>query len=197
MNAVTRKRFTISEYHRLIELGFLTENDRVELIRGELMQMAAKGTLHSVCTTKLYRELDKLIGDTAVIRCQEPIILHSDSEPETDIAIARGQPDDYVSSHPFPQDILLLIEVSDSTVNYDQNTKLELYAIDGIPNYWIINLVAYQLECYSNPLPNIRGNFVYSTKQIVFPQETIKLPIFSNLSLELNQIFPRLELHQS
>lgn len=135
MTVVTPKRFTLAEYHRLIELGFLSEDDRVELIRGELMQMAAKGTRHSVCNTKLFRELDTLVGDRAVVRGQEPIILPSDSEPEPDVIIARGQADDYLSNHPLPEDILLIIEVSDSTLDYDQNTKLTLYAEDGISDY--------------------------------------------------------------
>ena len=90
--AIAPKRFTITEYHRLIELGFLGKDDRVELIRGELSQMSAKGTIHSVCNSKLVRELDRLIGDLVVVRGQEPIVLLStDSEPEPDVVIAKGQ----------------------------------------------------------------------------------------------------------
>ncbi len=84
MTQVTPKRFTIAEYHHLIELGFLTEDDRVELIRGELMQMAANCPRHSVCNTKLFHELNRLVGNKAVVRGQEPIILPTDSEPEPD-----------------------------------------------------------------------------------------------------------------
>lgn len=142
MSPATTKRFTLDEYHHLIELGFLTEDDRVELIRGELVQMAAKGTSHSVCNSKLVRELDRLVGDRVYIRGQEPIILPADSEPEPDVVIARGQPDDYLLNHPHPQDILLLIEVSDSTWQYDQTIKLSLYAENQIQDYWIVNLVA-------------------------------------------------------
>jgi Uma2 family endonuclease len=91
MTVITPKRFTIDEYHRLIELGFLTENERIELIRGELIQITAKGTLHTFSTTRLCRQLDRLLGDNAVVRCQEPIILPSDSEPEPDAVIACGR----------------------------------------------------------------------------------------------------------
>lgn len=157
MTQVTTKRFTLAEYHRLIKLGFLTEDDRVELIRGELVQMAAKVTSHSVCNTKLVRELDRLVGDRAVVRGQEPIILPADSEPEPDVVIAQGQPDDYLSNHPYPQDILLVIEVSDSTLEYDQTAKLFLYAEDQIQDYWIVNLVAHQLERYSQPYQDTQG----------------------------------------
>ncbi|NJL10052.1 MAG: Uma2 family endonuclease [Calothrix sp. SM1_7_51] len=190
--SVTTKCFTIEEYHRLNELGFLKENDRVELIRGELVQMAAKGTLHSVCNTKLFRELERLISNNAVIRNQEPIILPADSEPEPDIVIARGEPDDYISNHPYPEDILLVIEVSNSTLNYDQTEKLRLYAEKLIQNYWIINLVVNQLEQYSQPYQDSTGNFGYRLKQISLRNETVTLTGFPNLLLDLNRVFPSL-----
>lgn len=190
MTQAAIKRFTLAEYHRLIELGFLTEDDRVQLIRGELVQMAAKGTPHSVCNTKLVRALDRLVGDRAVVRGQEPIVLPADSEPEPDVAIARGQPDDYLSNHPYPKDILLVIEVSDSTLEYDQNVKLSLYAEDQIQDYWIVNLVANQLERYSQPYQDSQGNFGYRIRQIALRNETVTLPGFPDLSLDLNCVFP-------
>ncbi|MBR8834618.1 MAG: Uma2 family endonuclease [Stigonema ocellatum SAG 48.90 = DSM 106950] len=192
MTLVTPKHFTLAEYHRLIELGFLTQDDRLELIRGQLMQMAAKGTRHSVCNTKLFHELDRLVGDKAVVRGQEPIILPTDSEPEPDVAIARGQADDYLLSHPQPENILLVIEVSDSTLDYDQNTKLALYAEDGISDYWIINLVANQLERYCQPYQDAQGKFGYRTKQIALRHDSVTLPGFPNLVLELDRVFPGL-----
>lgn len=190
MPSIATKRFTLDEYHRLIKLGFLTEGDRVELIRGELVQMAAKGTLHSVCNTKLARELDRLIGDRAVLRTQEPIILPTDSEPEPDVIIARGQPDDYLSNHPYPQDSLLVVEVSDSTLEYDRTVKLSLYAENQIQDYWVFNLVATQLERYSQPYRDTQGNFGYRTRQISLRNETVTLPGFSDLSIDLNRVFP-------
>ncbi|MBO3459927.1 Uma2 family endonuclease [Aetokthonos hydrillicola Thurmond2011] len=192
MILVTPKRFTLTEYHRLIELGFLTEDDRVELIRGELIQMAAKGTRHSVCNTKLSHELGRLITDRAVVRGQEPIVLSPDSEPEPDIAIASGQADDYLSAHPEPKNILLVIEVSDSTLSYDQSTKLSLYAEYGINDYWIINLLANQLECYSQPYQDAQEKFGYRLKQIKLRHESVILPHFPDLCLELDRIFPGL-----
>lgn len=192
MTLVTPKHFTIAEYHRLIELGFLTEDDRVELIRGKLMQMAAKGTAHSVCNTKLFREVDRLVGDRAVVRSQEPIILPSDSEPEPDLVIARGQADDYLASHPQPADILLVIEVSDSTLAYDQTIKRSLYAEAQINHYWIVNLVANQLEQYSQPYQDAQGNFSYRSQQISLRDESVTIPNFSERSLNLENIFPGL-----
>lgn len=190
MTQAATKRFTLAEYHRLIELDCLNEGDRVELIRGELVQMAAKGTLHSVCNTKLVRELDRLVGNRAVVRGQEPITLPADSEPEPDVAIAQGQPDDYLSNHPYPNDIRLVIEVSNSTLEYDRTVKLSLYAENQIQNYWIVNLVANQLERYSQPYQDTQGNFGYRLREIALPNETVTLPNFPDLSLDLNRVFP-------
>jgi Uma2 family endonuclease len=190
MTPVTSKHFTFAEYQRLVELGFLTEDDRVELIRGELIQMAAKGTLHSVCNTKLMRELERLVGERAVVRGQEPIVLPSDSSPEPDIVIARGQPDDYLESHPHPQDILLVIEIADSSLEYDQNVKLALYAEDQIQDYWIVNLNADRVERYRYPYQDAQGNFDYRVREISLRNEAVGLPQFPELLLNLNQVFP-------
>ncbi|MGF1673725.1 MAG: Uma2 family endonuclease [Rivularia sp. (in: cyanobacteria)] len=186
---VTPKRFTIDEYHRLIELGFLTEGDSIELIRGELIQMAAKGTFHSVCSSILCRQLDRLLGDKAVIRGQDPITLLNNSEPEPDIVIARGKDEDYLAHHPYAEDILLLIEISDSTLDYDQTTKLAVYAEAGITNYWIVNLQVRQLECYSQPYQNAQGKFDYLSKQIFLSNDSVSIPEFENTLLQLNRIF--------
>jgi Uma2 family endonuclease len=187
---VTPKRFTIDEYHRLIELGFLTENDRIELIRGELMQMVAKGTPHTVCNTRLLRELNILLFKKAVVRGQEPITLPPNSEPEPDVVIARYCADDYLSAHPLPADILLVIEVADSTLKYDQEVKLSLYAEAGISDYWICNLVAGCLEVYQQPYQDLQGNFGYASRQVFLPNAVVSVPGFGDLSLELSGVFP-------
>lgn len=190
MTVVTPKRFTIHEYHRLIELGFLTEGDRIELIEGELIQMAAKGTFHSVYSSILCRQLDRLLGDKAVIRGQDPITLLNNSEPEPDVVIARGKDKDYLAHHPYAEDILLAIEISDSTLDYDQTKKLTLYAEAGITNYWIVNLQVHQLECYSQPYQNAQGKFNYLSKQIFLSNHSVSIPGFECAVLELSRLFP-------
>ncbi len=190
MNVVTPKRFTIDEYHRLIELGFLNENDRIELIRGELIQMVAKDTPHTVCGSILCRQLDRLLGDRAVIRGQDPITLPNHSEPEPDVAIARGKDEDYLPHHPYPEDIFLVVEISDSTLDFDQTTKLEIYAEAGISDYWIVNLNARQLERYSQPYQNAQGKFNYLGKQISLPHQSVTIPGFEDVLLDLSRIFP-------
>ena len=189
MTTVTPKRFSIAEYHRLIELGFFQENERVELIRGQIIQMAAKGTPHSVCNTLLFGELFTLLQGQATVRNQEPIILSDDSEPEPDIVIVRNRGDRYLDSHPSVADILLVIEVSDSTLKYDRETKLSLYAESGIDNYWLFNLVNNCLEAYSQPY-QIQGSFEYANRQIYLPNTAIALPHFPPIILDLSKVFP-------
>lgn len=190
MSIATAKRFTTEEYHRLTELGFFAEDERVELINGELVKMAAKGTAHSVCETRLERELFKLLGERATLRGQQPIILPDDSEPEPDRAIVQNRPDDYLSSHPCPADIVLLIEIADSSLSYDKQVKLPLYAEAGISNYWIFNLSQTCLECYSEPYQNATGQFGYRKTLIFLPNESVNLPFFHDLALDLSRVFP-------
>jgi Uma2 family endonuclease len=153
MTIVTPKRFTIDDYHRLIELGFLNETDRVELIRGELIQMVAQGTPHTFSLTRLCRRLDHL------------------------------------PHHPYPEDVLLVVEISDSTLRYDQTTKLGLYAEAGISNYWIVNLNARQLECYSQPYQDAQNEYNYLNKQIYLPNQSVSIPEFDDALLDLSKIF--------
>ncbi|MEG4587738.1 Uma2 family endonuclease [Microcoleus sp. MOSTC5] len=190
MTAVTAKRFSIAEYHRLGELGFFAPDERVELIRGEIIIMAAKGRLHSFCNSLLVEELIILLARRARVRAQEPIILSEDSEPEPDVVIAGNRADRYLSSHPEPADILLVIEVADSTLKYDRTTKLSLYAETGISNYWIFNLVDNQLEMYSEPYQKQNGSYNYQLQRVVLPNLTVVIPGFPELSLDLSAVFP-------
>ncbi|MBC1240957.1 MULTISPECIES: Uma2 family endonuclease [Nostoc] len=191
MSLATVKRFTIAEYHRLTELGFFCEDDRVELIRGEIVQMAAKSTSHSVCSTRLYRELFKLVAEKAILRGQEPIIIADDSEPEPDLVIVKNRPDEYLEAHPSPSDILVVIEISNSTLQYDRDVKLSLYAKAGISDYWIFNLVDNYLESYSEPYQDLQGKFGYRRKFIYLQNESVHLPYFPDLILDLSKVFPR------
>ena len=193
MTLITPKRFTINEYHRLIDLGFLTENDRVELIRGEIMQMVAKGTRHTNCCRDLLEQLAGLVADRAKLQCQDPITLPSNSEPEPDFAILRKRADNYRYAHPNPLDVLLVIEIVDSTLKYDQEIKLPLYAEAGISDYWIFNLVENYLEAYSEPYQDLQGKFGYSTKRIILPNQAIALTAFPDLLLDLSKVFPEID----
>ena len=190
MFAATRRKFTIDEYHQLVDLGFFTENDRIELIRGEIIEMAPKRTPHSVCNSTLFGELYRLLHDRANVRGQEPIILPDNSEPEPDVVIAKKKDDNYLSAHPAVKDIILIIEISDSTLQYDKETKLPLYAEAGINNYWIINLVDNRLEVYNNPFSDNKNRFGYKNQKIFLPNENLEIPSFKDTSLDLKAVFP-------
>jgi hypothetical protein len=143
-------RFTVDEYHRLIEIGIITENDNLELIEGYVVQKMGKNPPHSCSlglTTKL---LNRLIPANWIVRVQDPITL-SDSEPEPDLAVARGDARTFATHHPRPSDIGVVIEVADSSLAYDRADKTRIYGRAGIVCYWIINLVDAQIEVYTSP----------------------------------------------
>jgi Uma2 family endonuclease len=166
MTVVTAQRFTIAEYQRLAELGFFREDERVELIKGEVIQMTAKVTPYCVCETLLCQELIQLLLGRAMVRGQQPIIIPDHSEPEPDLTIVRNVNDNYLSSHPKASEILLLIEISNSILKYYQEVKLPLYAEAGISEYWIFNLINHRLEFYSEPCQGYKSNFDYRRSQI-------------------------------
>ena len=149
LQQVTRWRFTVHDYHRMGEAGILHEDDRVELIEGEIVEMAAIGTRHFSCVNRLTRMLVMGVGDAAVVSVQNPVRLNEHTEPQPDITVI--QPRDYTESLPVPEDVLLLVEVSDTTLAYDRNVKLALYARAGIGEVWIVNLPARTIEQYTDP----------------------------------------------
>jgi Uma2 family endonuclease len=146
---VTRWRFTVHDYHRMGEAGILHEDDRVELIEGEVVEMAAIGTRHFTCVNRLNRLLVMSVGDAAIVSVQNPVRLDEHTEPQPDLTVIR--PRDYSESLPVPEDVLLLIEVSDTILAYDRGVKLPLYARAGIGEVWIVNLPTETIEQYTDP----------------------------------------------
>ncbi|UZQ55454.1 Uma2 family endonuclease [Trichothermofontia sichuanensis B231] len=183
-------RFTVQDYHRLVALGFLNEDDHIELIRGELIQMAAKGTAHATCLRRLLRILPGIIGDRATLQCQSPITIAFDGEPEPDLAIVRNREADYESAHPTPADTLLVMEVADSSLEYDRTVKLSLYAEASIPYYWLFNVIDRTLEVYSEPAQITPSQFGYLSKRIIPTTGVVQLPQFPDQVLELASVFP-------
>ena len=146
---LTRRRFTVHDYHRMGEAGILHEDDRVELIEGEIVEMAAIGTRHFACVNQLTRLLVRGVGNGAIVSVQNPVRLDDHSEPQPDLTVLRVR--DYRESLPGPEDVLLLIEVSDTTLSYDRNVKLPLYARAGIPEVWIVDLTDEVIERHIDP----------------------------------------------
>jgi Uma2 family endonuclease len=146
---VTRRRFTVHDYHRMGEAGILHEDDRVELIEGEIVEMAAIGTRHFSCVNGLNRLLVRGVGDEAIVSVQNPVRLDEHNEPQPDLAVLRVR--DYRESLPTPEDVLLLMEVSDTTLRYDREVKLPLYARAGIREVWILDLPGEVIERHTGP----------------------------------------------
>lgn len=143
---VARRPLTVADYHRMGEAGILTEDDRVELIEGELIAMSPVGSDHSGTVNTLTRMLVRAVGDRGVVAVQNPVQLDDRSEPQPDFAILKPRPDDYRQATPRPGDVLLIIEVANSSLAYDRAVKRALYARHGIPEFWIVNLAAAEVE---------------------------------------------------
>ncbi|MHB8646898.1 MAG: Uma2 family endonuclease [Thermomicrobiales bacterium] len=147
--AITRRRFTVAEYQRMGEAGIFVEGDRVELIEGEIYQMSPIGVRHARCVTRLTRILSRQAGPDMLVGVQNPIYPGGESAPQPDLAIVRDR--DPGDLWPTLADILLVMEVSDSTLAYDRGTKLPLYATAGIAEVWIVDLTAQTVERYTEP----------------------------------------------
>ena len=148
---VERRPLTVVDYHRMGEAGILSEADRVELIEGELVVMSPVGSRHVDTVNALTRLLVSAVGDRGLVSVQNPIRLDDRSEPEPDVAVLRPRADDYRAALPTPPDILLVIEVSDSTLAYDRAVKAPLYAVHGLPEMWIVDLVGRKVEVHRKP----------------------------------------------
>jgi len=155
---------TVEQYHAMMKAGILREGAPIELIDGLLVQKDRRdarnptmtvGTLHSLAVTKLAHILSTLIaGHPFHVRSQQPATVSEVDEPEPDIAVVHGAFDDFRARHPGPADVALVIEVADSSLTYDRTTKQRLYAVAGIPQYWIVDLTTNQIEVYERPNPS-------------------------------------------
>lgn len=149
---ITRVRFTADQYQRMGEVGILHEDDRVELIRGEIVEMAAIGLRHVYCVSDLDRLIQVAVGEEALVLVQSPFRLANDSEPQPDITVVRRSVDR--SALPTPRDVLIVMEVSDSSLAYDRRVKLPLYGAAGIPEAWIFDLTGNRIERHTEPYEN-------------------------------------------
>ncbi|MBD2595057.1 Uma2 family endonuclease [Nostoc spongiaeforme FACHB-130] len=181
-----RRKFTVQQYHKMIESGILTENERVELIRGEIIEISPIGTKHAACVNRLINLLVQLLGKRVIVAAQNPVELSDNSQPQPDVALLKPRDDFYAAAHPQPQDIFLLIEVADSTIIYDREEKIPLYAEANIIAVWLIDINEQVVEVYQQPTAT-----GYQHIQKFAGGESLSIPGFPDVTITVNEIFGR------
>lgn len=171
----TARRFSVDEYHRMIQSGILTQSDHVQLIDGWIIEMPPIGPEHSTSTSLLEAAIQRCLPPGWILRRGDPITLAA-GEPEPDVVVARGTIRDYAKRHPGPGDIALVIEVADTTLSFDRAQKAREYAAAGIPEYWIVNLVDRQIEIHRDPQTTATGP-EYRYREVLVGSATIKLQL--------------------
>ena len=180
----TRRRFTVAEYFALAEAGILREDERVELIDGEIIVMSPINDPHRQSVNWVGRLLTLALGKRAMVQVQATIVLNDATAPEPDIAVIRFRTiNDLVTVT--PEEIYLLVEVADSSLAFDRGTKLPRYAAAGIPEVWIANLVNRRVEAHSNPV-----NGTYQNVLIVHAGATISPQAFPDVTLAVSDFLP-------
>lgn len=177
------RRFSVSEYYRMVEAGILGKDERAELIEGVIVEMAPMCSRHAACVDRLNRHLNRLVGNTSLVRVQSPIRLDDASEPEPDLALLKPREDFYSQEHPGPSDVLLAIEVSDTSAEYDIEIKLPLYARAGIPETWLVNLTTETVEVHSRPASGEYRQTLRAKRG-----ETLKSEAVSGLEIAANDV---------
>jgi Uma2 family endonuclease len=163
-------RWTVREFHRMVDTGLFNEDDRIELIEGEIIKMAPIGSGHAGRVKRLNHTLTIMLNEKAVVSVQDPVVLGNYSEPQPDIAVLCWRDDFYTQANPVAEDILLIIEVADSTVRYDRSTKLPVYARHGIPEVWIVNLPQQRIEVYRKLVDGEYGETMHHRSGRISPE---------------------------
>ena len=177
------RRFTVDEYYAMAEAGILKKEDRVELIDGVIVAMAPIGNRHLATVDRFNRMFGEGVGRRAIVRVQGSITLDDHTMPEPDLVLLRDRADFYESDSAGPEDVLLIVEVADSSVDYDRNEKLLRYAQAGIPEVWIGVLPERIIEAYTEP-----AGGRYTLKRIFSPGDTIFPGCFPDIALNVDRI---------
>jgi Uma2 family endonuclease len=184
MQLLTRK-FTVEQYHQMAEKGILHCEEHVELIKGEIITMSPIGFRHAATINRLVNEFLQLqLAHKTIVSVQNSIYLSDRSEPQPDLALLKPTDNFYSDRLPNATDILLLIEVADSSLTYDREVKIPLYAQHKINEVWLINLTQNQLKCYTNPINN-----TYQNQTIFYASQQLSPLAFAELELSLDRLF--------
>jgi Uma2 family endonuclease len=176
-------RFSADEYEQMTAVGVLTEDDRVELIEGNIIEMSPIGSRHAACVNRVVMRLAQLVGDAAIVSAQNAIRLGDDSEPQPDVALLKRRMDFYAEALPMPPDIWLVVEVSDTTLEFDRDVKLPLYARHGILAAWLINLADDSVLDCTDP---VGGS--YQTQRRATRGERLVVPSLSDAAVSVDEV---------
>ncbi len=179
----TRYKFNVTQYQMMGAAGIFPVGERVELIEGEIITMSPIGSRHAACVDAFSEVLREKLQRTVNIRVQSPVWLGVDSEPQPDLAVLMRRDDFYRDAHPTPEDILLIIEVADTSIEYDREGKLPLYARAGVPEVWIMNLGEERLETYADPVGG-----VYKTTASYGRGEEVRSSVVASLKLNVSEV---------
>ena len=177
--------FSAGEYQRMAESGVIGEDEAVELIEGRIVYMAAKDHKHAVATKRVNRFFSSKLADHVIVSVQDPILLNDFSEPEPDIALLQPPDERYLESHPRPADILLVLEIADTSLPYDRDVKGPLFARNQIIEFCLLNLQTRELEDYRDPSPE-----GYRSKRTYREEEIFNLVAFPDLSIKVKDLLP-------
>lgn len=177
-------RWSVAEFHKLAETGFFIEDDRIELIEGELIEMAPIGSDHSGRVNRLNHTFTAALSDKAIVAVQNPIVLDSNNEPQPDLALLRWRNDFYQAANPTAEDVLLVIEVADSSVRLDRDVKVPLYARFAIPEVWLLDLTKRRLEVYRQPVDGEYSDIKH------YREGRVTSNLLADAQIDLAEFFP-------
>ena len=179
-------RFNVKEYYRMAETGVLRPDARVELLDGRIIDMSPIGPFHGGLVKRLSRMFNLKANGRWLVSTQDPIHLDDHSEPEPDVMLLKPSPDDYTSRHPHPEDVFLLVEVSDTTLEYDREEKLAAYGRGGIAEVWIVNLIDATIEVYRGP--HFTG---YASRTVLRPGDQAVPHTFPDAAVNVAELLKR------
>jgi len=190
-DAPRRRRWTVAEYERMAEVGLLGPEERVELIDGEIVERAPQKSRHFTGGALAYRSLQRVFGEAYSVRQQGPLDLGAATRPEPDLAVVSGSIEDYAESHPHAA--VLIVEVSDTTLQYDRGAKASLYAKAGVLDYWIVDLVNGRLEVRRDPVPAEGEPFGYryATLTVHEPSDSVSPLAALDAQIAVSDLLPR------
>lgn len=186
-----RRKFTVEQYHTMVLSGIISEDDRVELIRGEIVEMSPPSQQHAAYVRRLNILFSEKLrnfhchrfGSRALVDIQNSVELDDFSEPQPDIALLQPREDFYEAGHPQPGDIFLIVEVADTTLKYDRHVKIPLYAEENIVEVWLVNLNEQCVEVYREPTPN-----GYQTVQMFGEGQNLSIQAFSDVEITVDEV---------